>query len=455
MRLLPDRRASPVVGTAILLATSAPPPATASSLARSGAEPPPVAATAAPARASIHAARQTGHRASLGTPPRPPSAPAGPGDTTPAGLPDVRPPSCFTPGPVRGIGRRGHVYGVFPLGDRVVAAASDGRDTTLLLELRADGIEEAHGGDDGEGGGREVTVRRRLDGEIPGLLRAARIDGDSLVLWTERRRFVFGPDGWSAGPNPRPDLFRHHGSPQPGTAVGLGFVDLWVPMSLAWQWTTDVAPGRRLLLWNGQLAANSHDGPDGPGILELRPPGRERGEGVPPFHPLPTPDIALYERLRLEEPLDSLQRASLWLTSDVGAWQRAGGEIWFGVSFYRGEGADGVGGYGRFDLETRRYEMEWGVPDPDRSVSALHHDGDRIWLAQMGRREAGQPAYGVARIDLADGSVQRYDVPGVVTVLCPARGELSAGSRQGLYRLDGDRFVAVWRPAPGEPGPED
>lgn len=108
-----------------------------------------------------------------------------------------------------------------------------------------------------------------------------------------------------------------------------------------------------------------------------------------PFHPLPTPSVELYERMRVDEPLDSLHRSHLRLDADFGAWQQVGDEIWFGVSYYLGEGSDGVGGFGRFDPATGRFRMTWDVPKAGLSVSALHHDGEALWLGLF-RLEGGR-----------------------------------------------------------------
>lgn len=81
------------------------------------------------------------------------------------------------------------------------------------------------------------------------------------------------------------------------------------------------------------------------------------------------------------------------ITQEIGACHRSGDVIWFGISFYEGEGVTGVGGVGRYDLQTKQIEIR--RPVKLRGVSANHIfvDGSRLWIGTTGRGECvGQPA---------------------------------------------------------------
>lgn len=346
-----------------------------------------------------------------------------------APAPDARPSSCFTPNPVRGLAPHGHVYGILTHQQWLYVPVTAGRDTTHLLRIRLTSDTEAR---------PDVGVLRQLAGLSIGTIRAADVEGDSLVLWTEDRRFVARDGEWTAGPNPEPHLYRYNPSARPGTPVGAPAVRFWVPLAWARAWIAEPIPGRRFLVWTSRIAANGR-GPDGSGILEL-------GSGGT-FHPLPQPSRDDFERLVLGASVDSLAARGYYLEgleAEIGAFDVRNGEIWFGLSFYDGEGISGVGGWGRFDPRDGRYRIRWGEPAPNLSVSALLHDGEALWLGLVGRHEWSLRAAGLVRLDLSDSSTQRFALPGVVDLLCPADGALWVGSRDGLFRLHGGTLERVW-----------
>lgn len=343
----------------------------------------------------------------------------------------VRPASCFTPAAASGPRSRGSVYGVFPTGQDLYVAVTAGTDTTEFLRVPLDGASRRS---------RGVQRVREVEGRSVRTLRAARIDGDDLVVWTDARQLTVRGTSWTAAPNPDPDLYRHHASPERAPAVGVDFAALWVPMAWVWRWTTEPLGGRRYLVWTAQLASNAVGRPPGPAIVALP----SVGEGMsgdkakaPTFHPLPQPTRELFDRLTRGGAADSVARSPDALEDDFGAFDVRDEVIWFGLTFYDGEGVSGVGGFGRFDTRTGRYEIRWGEPSATLSVTALIHDGQALWVGLAGRHEYSDSGEGVVRLDPASGATRHYDVPGVVAVLCPAGGAVWAGTDRGLYRLSG------------------
>lgn len=351
---------------------------------------------------------------------------------------DVRPPSCLVPDPIRGLGPRGHVYGVLEHGEWLYAPVTAGRDTTHLLRLRPDG---------GAAPGRPPSVRV-LDepaGVTLRTIRAAEVAGDSLILWTEDRRFALGDETWTVGANRERSLYVHNASARRATPVGAPSVRLWVPMAWAWGWMAEPIGGRRFLMWGSRIGANGR-GPRGPGILELPTGSADRAGRAAPddaavrFHPLPQPGREDFRRLVLGLPSDSLEdefHRAYALEAEIGAFDVHDGQIWFGISYYDGEGISGVGGWGRFDPRERRYEIEWGTPVADASVTALLHEGDVLWFGLARRHEWSLTGAGVARLHLTTGTTTRFEVPGVPEVLCRVAGTLWLGTREGLFRLRG------------------
>ena len=84
-----------------------------------------------------------------------------------------------------------------------------------------------------------------------------------------------------------------------------------------------------------------------------------------------------------------------------------GDRLWFGKTFYDGEGSEGVGGIGFFDPIARRYEIYTAPLIADWSVTALHIEPDTIWLSLSMRGEYGERSGGILRFDRRDHTFQR------------------------------------------------
>src|ERR1035437_214942 len=77
---------------------------------------------------------------------------------------------------------------------------------------------------------------------------------------------------------------------------------------------------------------------------------------------------------------DGYVRAGTEIEDSIGPWQEDG-QIWFGKTFYDGEGSTGVGGFGYFDMNERRLHMFAPPEIADRSVSAINVGPDAAWMA--------------------------------------------------------------------------
>ena len=66
-----------------------------------------------------------------------------------------------------------------------------------------------------------------------------------------------------------------------------------------------------------------------------------------------------------------------------------GKHVWFSLAFYSGEGEFGVGGIGRLDPTTGKFELRH--PEALRGLSSrrIVHDGDSLWLNTLRETEAG------------------------------------------------------------------
>src|SRR5215469_10633978 len=88
------------------------------------------------------------------------------------------------------------------------------------------------------------------------------------------------------------------------------------------------------------------------GIVELLPSGRTE------FYPLPQSRFDDYRRLRAEETqVNHVTAASYDRQEVIGPSQVEGERIWIGNNFYDGEGTTGIGAFGYFDTNTRKYTL--------------------------------------------------------------------------------------------------
>jgi len=95
----------------------------------------------------------------------------------------------------------------------------------------------------------------------------------------------------------------------------------------------------------------------------------------------------------------------------IGPYQVQDGKLWFGKTFYDGEGTTGVGGFGYFDPADRKYHL---FPPPeiaDWSVTAILVEPDTVWTALALRGEYGGPSGGVLQFDRQSQNVRKFAMP--------------------------------------------
>lgn len=121
------------------------------------------------------------------------------------------------------------------------------------------------------------------------------------------------------------------------------------------------------------------------------------GEGVP-HEPL-----AQEEAIRLRPHL----RVGHSAEETIEACDRRNGYVSFGLGFYEGEGADGVGGIGRFDPATGDLEVRRPAWLRDKSTRHMIDDGRHIWFTALQYYEDGERSWGLHRYRWADRTLDR------------------------------------------------
>ena len=306
------------------------------------------------------------------------------------------------------------------IGGAVYFLADDGRvrRDPPSVALRLDSVERVAEDE-------AYTVITSIQGQpIPAIGRMV-ADGETLALQTKERQYALSDGTWEVGANPDASLFA-------GVREGyLGVPDDMIrgPRYLLESRTFDSPDGRHVLGWSG--------GSSGVYDMTVTPPR---------FYGLPRPGL---EELAEHRPVvaDTLRgRESYYeFRASIGAFQQEDGRIWFGTSFYDGEGLIGVGAAGYFDTHANAYHLIYDAALGDWSCTALLVERDALWIGLASQPEGAQRPGGLARYDRESGVFTLYDIPAVVNVIRRYGQTLFVGTAAGVYALDatGLRHVAL------------
>ena len=175
----------------------------------------------------------------------------------------------------------------------------------------------------------------------------------------------------------------------------------------------------RYLVWNNEINSGHY-------VTGVK----VRQQGSVKFYPLPQPNDKLFKK---ERPDYSDYDYSM--SNAVGPFQFIDSKIWFGLTFYDGEGESGVGGYGYFDTETLQYNIEYKPKWADKSASAFYMRGNTMWLGLHRRGEGSDHPGGVIRYDLQTGGITHFEIPEVVHVVKEWQGAVFFGTTNGVWIL--------------------
>ncbi len=130
------------------------------------------------------------------------------------------------------------------------------------------------------------------------------------------------------------------------------------------------------------------------------------------------------------------------VNEEIGPTQIVGSRLWFGKTFYDGEGYSGVGGLGFFDPEERRYVLFSPPAIRNWSASSILVEDEAVWIGLYRRPEGAEYSGGLLRYDVELGEAEAFDVGDVIRQI-ERRGERRyLGTNGGLYVIDGDGAIA-------------
>ena len=127
------------------------------------------------------------------------------------------------------------------------------------------------------------------------------------------------------------------------------------------------------------------------------------------------------------------------ISESAGPMQVIGNKVWFGKTFYDGEGSTGVGAIGAYDRTTKQFTF---ISPPELakwSVSALLVEGDTVWAGLVRRPEGAEYSGGLLRYDLATRKSSVIPVKEVILAILHAGDVLFLGSSIGAYVLRGGK----------------
>lgn len=153
---------------------------------------------------------------------------------------------------------------------------------------------------------------------------------------------------------------------------------------------------------------------------------------------LPRTTYDQFAAARPQRVKDGYRREGTELNESIGPWLREDGRIWFGKTFYDGEGSTGVGGFGYFDEKEKKLQLFNPPEIADWSVSALDVTPDAVWVALVNNGEYGGSSGGLLRYDRHTIAARGLPLPDIAFRLAHINGKTLAATDFGFAVVEGD-----------------
>jgi hypothetical protein len=148
-----------------------------------------------------------------------------------------------------------------------------------------------------------------------------------------------------------------------------------------------------------------------------------------------------FARARHQRVTDNYIRANTTIAETIGPAQAEGDKLWFGKTFYDGEGNSGVGGFGYFGTSDRQYHLFAPPELADYSVSAIRVEPDAVWMGIFLSGEYGGSPAGVLRYDRKTQVVHKYELPDAVYGFTISGKRTLMPTSSGIAVIDGDEIT--------------
>ncbi len=147
---------------------------------------------------------------------------------------------------------------------------------------------------------------------------------------------------------------------------------------------------------------------------------------------LPQSGFDAWRAARPEEAKAGLHPDTAEMNEQIGPHQLDGDRLWFGKTFYNGEGMSGVGGFGYFDTLTRSYKLYAPAEVRRWAASAILVEPQSVWLALLRRQEYGNTPGGLLRWDRRTEHTERFETTAAVSWIARAGDALVLGGDEIL-----------------------
>ncbi len=158
-------------------------------------------------------------------------------------------------------------------------------------------------------------------------------------------------------------------------------------------------------------------------------------------YPLPQSTYDDFAKARHRRVTDNYIRANTTIAETIGPAQPEGDKLWFGKTFYDGEGNSGVGGFGYFYTSDRQYHLFTPPELADYSVSAIRVEPDAVWLGIFQSGEYGGSPAGVLRYDRKTQALHRYELRDAVYGFTVSGKRALMATSSGIAVINGDEIT--------------
>jgi hypothetical protein len=184
-------------------------------------------------------------------------------------------------------------------------------------------------------------------------------------------------------------------------------------------------------------------GPDGAFQLHRQPEGvwvTERTGGRMKKYALPRTTYDQFATVRPKRVANGFVREATTIHDGVGPCQVVDGRLWFAKSFYDAEGITGVGGFGYFDTEQRRFQIYSPAQIRDQSTTAMLVEAGAVWLGLAHHGEWRTYPGGLLRFDRATGQSQHLPMRDVIGAIGRSGQALVMATEAGIAAWEDGRM---------------
>jgi len=138
---------------------------------------------------------------------------------------------------------------------------------------------------------------------------------------------------------------------------------------------------------------------------------------------------------------DGYVREGVTIEEKIGPTKLENDKLWFGKTFYDGEGTTGIGGFGYFSASDSKYHLFAPSELAEWSVSAMDLTPAEVWMALVHNGEWGGSSGGFLRYDRQSAAISRFEGPDIGFEFVRAGASLLAATGYSVAVIESDRVT--------------